>query len=327
MPGITPAGTAVTPVAAGWPITHGILVPSKFWRQMIRIEYAMTFLRRITTPQIASDVKNEGDEVVIRTGPVVQVRRGAIGGKPQYDVPVPTAQTLKVDRIYDWGFVVDDVERAQSDLDYVAEYQWSAGENTMVVMEEDYLATQYTTCAASNAGATAGAKSGQFNLGATGSILKINKGGTNGAVAAVDVLTRMRAVLSERNVPQGQMIFAMLPVWFTNMLFNSTLTYANAQVMGDDKSVLRTGELKPVAGVTPFETNLLAQTVDGGSVATEILFGCPDAVAFAMTMTKADSLKDKDIWGMLYRGRQVAGWKTVRDWRLGHVHAMPWPDA
>lgn len=103
-----------------------------------------------------------------------------------------------------WQFVADDVDKLQSDYDFIDDWATDAAQRLKIQIDTDILGAIYADAHASNQGATAGAKSGDINLGVTGTPLALDK--TN----ILDKLIDIGTVLTEQNVPDEDR-FVVLP--------------------------------------------------------------------------------------------------------------------
>ena len=89
-----------------------------------------------------------------------------------------------------------------------------AGMQMKIAIDTNILANVYSDADSNNSGATAGAKSGDINLGVTGTPLVVTK------ADILDVIVDCGTVLTEQDVPETQRSL-VIPVWFAGMILKS----------------------------------------------------------------------------------------------------------
>jgi hypothetical protein len=97
---------------------------------------------------------------------------------------------------------------------------------------------------------------------------------------------------------------------------------AQAQFMGDDKSMVRNGKIGQIDRFTVYVSNQLPKAAAnqdywGGAAASTakrrvLIAGHKSAVTFASQMTKVENLRNPRDFGDLVRGLNVFGFKTVQ---------------
>jgi len=261
------------------------------------------------------EIKDYGNTVNIRQLPDFTVKTYRKGQSLDYEQPSSTKVQLLIDKGRYWGFPTDAVDDKQTDMnDYTDQWGQVAMKQSQEAIDLDVLGNVYSDANASNKGATAGAISGDINLGVDG--------GVSVALTAADVVTKVLEcgqVLSEQNVPEEGR-WMVIPEWMATLLFGSDVKAAN--LMGDDTSILRNGKIGVLRGFTFYRSNQLSTGADGSAnTCTRILFGTNHAISFATQITKNEHLINPDTFGMLHRGLQVYGYKTVKDEALGVLFA------
>ena len=182
-----------------------------------------------------------------------------------------------------------------------------------IAIETSFLSTIYSDVHASNKGATAGAKTSAFDLGASGAPEQITK--TN----VLDYIIDCGSVLDEQNIPETGR-WMVIPVWMSGMIKKSDLK--DASMTGDPKSPIRSGLLGMIDRFTLYNSNLIATTADGGGqTAYNIIFGTNEAVTFATQLTETETIRSQDSFADKIRGLQVYGWKAVQPKAFGLLYA------
>ena len=276
------------------------LIPELYAKEFNIKYWAETLMPRISTGKFYEGVLGMGDKVYVAGTPSITTAAYTKGASLDAQVPTSTPITLTVDRARYFNLTLDDVDEKQSHLDVAGKYVEVGLKQMSQDIESEFFEDIVGAAHASNRGATAGAKSGAFNLGTTGAPLAIT------AANVVDVITRVRAVLAEQNATQSGKICIVAPVWFRYLLMNSELR--QAYVTGDNKSVLRSGLVGSIDGVDIYESNLLfSETMDGQS-GTHIYAFNPDAVSFIAQLNKSEKLRSTDTFATLFRSLMVYDW-------------------
>ena len=181
----------------------------------------------------------------------------------------------------------------------------AAAEDLKVAVDADILSAMLGDAAAANKGTTAGAISGNLDLGVTTTPEALTEANV------IEFILRMGQALDEQNAPEtGRWL--VIPSAMTALLKDSDLK--QAYLTGDSSSTLRNGKVGVVDRFTIYNSNNLPNGVAGGLAAGEyaIYAGIPSACAFAGQIVKNETLPNPDSFGELMRGLQVYGYKTVK---------------
>lgn len=298
------------PVASGVTSMTGTYVPEIWSGKMLVKFYTATVFGDICNTDYEGEIKNMGDTVHIRQTPDITISDYYLGQKLTYERPETTDLELYIDKGKKYAFSVNDVERVQSDLNYIEDWTDDAGEQMGISIDSSILSNVYADASSSNSGATAGYRSSSINLGASGAPLALDK--TN----ILDFIVDCGTVLDEYDVPHTQR-WLILPPLFCGMIKKSDLK--DASITGDSVSILRNGKMGMIDRFTLYSSNQIATTADGtGVTAHNIMFGHKAAITFASQLTKHEQLKNPDDFGDLVRGLQVYGYKVIKDQALGH---------
>ena len=300
------------PVAQGEPSYSGTYIPEVWSSKMLIKFYEGTVLTEVTNTDYEGEIKDYGDKVQIRTVPDIDISDYEKGQNLTVQRPTSANITLLIDKGKYFNFECKDLDKKQSDLPFVNKWAEDASNQMKIAIETDVFANVYTDAHASNKGATAGAVSSSYNMGVTGTPLVATREN------AVDILVDAGSVLSEQNVPETDR-FAILPVWYCNLLKKSDLK--DASMTGDDTSPLRNGLIGMVNGMKCYKSNLLADTTDGAYEVTNIMVGHITAITFATQLTKSEVIRNQNDFGDLTRSLQVYGYKVIKPESLVHVYA------
>jgi len=267
--------------------------------------YEATVLGEIANTEYEGDIASQGDKVIIRTTPTITIRDYSKGGTLQTERPTPETVELTIDKGKYWQLVADDVDKFQSDYNYIDDWTRDASEQLKIVIDTQVLGTIYADADAANSGATAGKISAGYNLGTAGVPFVLDK--TN----ILDYIVNLGSVLDEQNVPESDR-WLVLPVWACGMVKQSDLK--DASLAGDQTSILRNGRLGMIDRFMIYRSNLL----DVSGANTNIIAGHKSGLTFASQMLNSETLRAESTFGTLVRGLQVYGYKVIKPESIAH---------
>lgn len=315
-----PLGTPWSGAAPTTPYA-GNFIPEVWSGKLVEKFYEATVLGAIANTDYEGEIKNQGDTVNIRTRPDVAIADYTANMDLVVTRPSSAKIQLTIDQGKYFNVALDDVMELQSDIDMLSIWAEDAAEQMKIKVDQDvlgYLTTVagtngYDDIAAANKGATAGAISGDINLGfntlQTNAVL-VDNGGTN--ASPIDYILRCGQVLDEQNVPESGR-FMVIPAWFAALVKQSDLK--DASLAGDGTSILRNGRLGMIDRFTLYVSNLLLDTETTG--AFPVLFGTSSGLTFAAQFTKMETIRSERSFSNLLRGLQVYGRKVVKGEALG----------
>ena len=106
------------------------------------------------------------------------------------------------------------MDEYQADIDIMDDWAGDAGEQMKIAIDTDVLANIYSDVTAVNKGATAGFRSGDINLGVSGTPLLLTKANV------LEFIVDLGTVLDEQNVPEtGRWL--VLPAWICGLIKKS----------------------------------------------------------------------------------------------------------
>lgn len=258
------------------------------------------------------EIKNYGDAVIIRTVPDINIHDYVPGMTLVHQHPASDPVTMYIDQAHYFDFVIDDIHKAQTDLSLVDKWSGDASEKLKIKIDTNVLGTIPADVHASNKGAAAGAKSGAFNLGATGSPVTITKSNV------VDYIVHLGTVADEANWPESGR-WVVLPPLFANMIKRSDLK--DASLSGDGTSMLRNGRLGMIDRFVLYQSNLVASVTDGADTVHKVMAGHKDGLTFAAQMSKSETLRGESTFGDIIRGLTLYGFKVVKPEALALLYA------
>lgn len=287
----------------------------QLWSPKLLVKFYQTcVIGAISNTDYEGQIKQQGDTVYIRSRPTMTINTYVKGQGLTYETLTSTATSLAIDQGRSWSFVENAVDAKQTDLkNHISEWIDDGSKQLAINIDTAVLGAIYADAHASNRGITAGAISGNIDLGVAS--------GAGVALTASTILTKMvqcAQVLKEQNVPQQTPMWFVLPEWAISLLALSDIK--NASLTGDMVSPMRNGKIGQVYRFNVYSSNLLAtaaETSGPAATCTYALFGTNDALTFASQLTENESLKNPTDFGMLYRGLQVFGYSVVKPEALG----------
>ena len=288
------------PVASGRTQYSGNFIP-EIWSGKLQAKYyKTTVFSEIANTDWEGEIKGQGDKVHIRTIPTISVRDYTKGMNLTNEVPVSTPLELTIDYGKYFSVVVDDIDAHQADVKLMDMFTNDASQQMKIAIDALVLDGVKAAAATANKGATAGAISGNLNLGTDAAPVAFSKS------SALDTILNMGLALDEQNVPEeGRWI--VLPAWAGALIKGSELR--QAYLTGDSVSPLRNGKIGMIDRFTVYLSNNLPKTADGDSY---IMAGTRDAISFASQITNVETLRAQSTFGNIMRGLNVFGYKVTK---------------
>lgn len=291
------------PTVAGQPQYSGVFIPEIWSTKLIEKYYDSTVLSQISNTNYEGEIKNQGDKVIIRTMPTLDIHEYKIGQTLQHQRPNADTLELLIDKGFYWSAIIDDVVEKQQDIDQMNLWAADAAEQMKIKLDTRVLGSIVPDIAPENMGANAGRMSGNINLGETGAPIGLTKANI------LDYILWMGQVLDEQNVTeQGR--FLLLPFWATTLLKMSDIK--DASLTGDGNTPLRNGRVGIIDRFTIYNSNLLPRYTDGSATTTHLIAGTNYGLTFATQLTKTESLRAESTFGNIMRGLMVYGHKVIK---------------
>jgi len=246
-----------------------------------------------------------GDSVTIRTTPNITIANYTKGMTLPLEAPQSGTVNLNIDQAKFFNFVTDDIDKLQSDLDFVNDWTRDAAEQMKIVMDTEMLAYFVTGADAANTGITAGAISGAIDLGSAATPRVIT------SANVIDYIVDHEIVLDEQNVPaEGR--WMVLPARACGLIQTSSIR--DASLSGGNRSLLENGYVGKIGKFEIYNSNLLPTTQNAGPPATTdttCMAGHKSGITFASQMTDTETIRSQSTFGWLVRGLNVYGRQTV----------------
>jgi hypothetical protein len=300
------------------PSYSGTFIPTLWSAKLNAKFYAASVFAAITNTDWEGDISGLGDKVIINNIPDIAISDYTIGTSLSYQAPTPSTLELVIDKGKAFAFQVSDVLAYQSKLDMMDVFSNDASEQIKVAVDKQVLTGTFSNGASANKGATAGVKSGAFNMGTDTAPVTLT------AANVLQKILEMASVLDEQNVPETDRFVVLDPLTRT-LLLQSNI--AQAQFMGDPTSPVRNGLIGRIDRFDVYVSNQLptaaaglsfpdiygnTTSVSGALKRRAIMAGHRTAMCFASQMTKTETLRNPTDFGDLVRGLQVYGYKVVK---------------
>jgi hypothetical protein len=287
-------------VSPGRPDYSGNFIPEIWSGKLIENFYDATVLSAISNTDYEGEIRQMGDTVNIRTTPEITIKTYVKGQTLAVENPDKAKLQLVIDKGEYFACVEDDVDQVQSDIALMDQWSKDASERMKIKIDQRVLTDMLTDVSASNKGQTAGAISGNIDLGVAGTPEALTKSNV------IDLLINMGTVRDEANSPE-QDRFVIIPAKMAGLIKQSDLK--DASITGDGSSPLRNGRLGMIDRFTVYVSHNLKKT-SGGEFS--VIGGHKMGFTFASQMTNMETIRSETTFGNIIRGLQVYGYKVTK---------------
>jgi hypothetical protein len=196
-------------------------------------------------------------------------------------------QTLVIDQAKYFNFAVDDIDRAQQNVNVMDEAMRRAA-YSIRDKQDQFIAANYVNVPAANL------------IGSDASPI------TPTNANAYEYLVDLGVLLDQANIPtEGR--FCIVPSWFHGRLLKDD-RFVKAGTAATDQT-LRNGMVGEAAGFSILKSNNVPNTA---STKYKILAGHPMAYSFAQQITKLETFRPEKRFSDAVKGLSVYGGKLVR---------------
>lgn len=306
--------------AAGYNnLPNGVFTPAIFSQKVLKKFRKIAVAHQITNTDYSGEISDFGDTVHIISEPDVQVSAYTRGEQVTPTDLVDVDQLLTVDQANKFAFKVDDIEKAQSHIN------WES-------LAADRAAYKLNDAFDSNVLSYINTNSTTNTLGSTGTPQVITLSPTTGQFSPLGLMNRAARTLREQNVPMDD-LWCVAPPSFWELVEDENSKLMAVNITGDAASQLRPGIFDgkivegKVRGFDCYLSNNLpvgssgsASAGTGSNYWTSILFGHKSAAATATQIVKTESFRDPDTFADVVRGLNVFGRKVLRPEALYNVY-------
>jgi len=286
--------------SSGHPAYTGNFIPEIWSGKLIENFYDATVLAAISNTDYEGEIRNMGDTVNIRTTPEITIQTYVKGQTLSVENPDKAKLQLIIDKGEYFACVEDDVDQVQTDMNLMDMWSKDASERMKIKIDQRVLTDLLPDVSSNNKGQTAGAISGNIDLGVAGTPEALTTANVIGKI--VD----MGTVLDEANCPEGDR-FLVIPAKMAGLIKQSDLK--DASITGDGSSPLRNGRLGMIDRFTVYVSHNLKKTAGGEF---SVIGGHKMGFTFASQMTNMETIRSETTFGNIIRGLQVYGYKVVK---------------
>jgi len=302
------------PVAPGIQGYGSLLIPEIWSPLYVEEFYESSVLEAIANTDYEGEISSFGDKINIRMRPKVEIHDYVAGQDLEIQQPDQPMTSLLIDRGHYFNFLIKDLDQAQSDVQFLEEWTLDAAESMNERVNEVVLGEIYADVSADNQGATAGVRTGMFNLGVAGTPVGLTPANIIQKIG--DVAT----VLDEAKVPVRDR-WGVIPPWIANMIYASP--ERNALITGGNEDLLRKRYIGELANFKLFISNQLSMVTDGANKATNVIFGHRSSLTFASQLTESEVIRAERKFGSFARGLNVYGFNTIKTDAMSLLYATP----
>jgi len=193
----------------------GNFIP-ELWAPRMQIRfYKANVFRAISNNSYEGEIKQFGDTVHINTYPDIDIFDYVKGQKLPIQTPSSTPSSLTIDKGKAFNFLVDDVDKVQSRPDLTKEFGDTAGLQLAEEIDKDVIQGVYSDADSDNVGATAGAESNSYDMGAASAYESLTK------TTILDYIVDMGSILDEQNVPNDGKRWVVFTPWAAGLIRKS----------------------------------------------------------------------------------------------------------
>ncbi len=230
------------------------------------------------------DIKNSGDTVYIRSFGNVTVKTYA--GSITYDDLTSPLQTLLIDQKKYFAFKVDDVSKAQSNINIMSGYLERA-RVAIDLAKDGFLLAKHADVPSENV------------VGSEGTPIELTKDNIYSNFVAM-----AKALKKANAITKGQKPWIVINPDIEALLIQAP-EFIHATQSGDN--TLREGSIGKIAGLDV----LVCTNFDATAGKYYVLAGTNNAVTFASQVVEVESIRLQDSFDTAVRGLYVYGAKTV----------------
>lgn len=297
--------------AAGYPQASGVLIPEIWSGKLLTKFYASSVFPAICNTDYEGEISKQGDKVIIRTTPDVEIHDYVKGTPLRVQTPEAGKVELVIDQAKYFNVVIDDIDKFQADIPFMEAWTADAAEQMKIVQDRSVLGSVYADADAFNRGSTAGKISGDIDLGTTGTPVLLTKANI------VDFIVDLGTVLDEQDIPESERKI-VLPNWACALIKKSELK--DASITGDGTSMLRNGRIGMIDRFELFGSNNVASVVDGANRCFHAIANHKSAISWASQITNSEVIKAESTFGHFARGLHVYGFKVLKPGSLAHAY-------
>jgi hypothetical protein len=287
---------------------NGFFLPEIYSQKVQNFFRKASVVEAITNTDYTGEIAAFGDTVNIIKEPTITTYDYTRGATTTKTVLTDQELVLVVDQARAFKFIVDDIEKRMSHVNFKEVASSSAAYALKDQKDSNVLSYISDNISASAPDMVLGSDSATpaASIGAATGYIDVGFG--TGEVDPIDLLARFARMLDEQSVPEEDRWFVASPEFY-EVLSESSSKLLSVDYNGGQGSI-RNGLVSSglLRGFKMYKSN----NITDGSNANVCMAGHMSAVASAGTMLEVESLRDQDSFGDIVRGLHVYGRKVLR---------------
>ena len=266
-------------------LPSGNFIPEIWSMKMQAKFYARSVVPAIANTDYEGEIQGKGSKVIIRVIPTITIGDYGIGGTINYQDLTDEKIELIIDKAKYWAFKVDDVDKAQADIQIVNKSTQDAAEQMRIKVDQDVLGGVYSDA----------------NTALATTVVT--------AATVIGWIINAGTTLDEANVPEtGRWL--VIPPWIAAFIKQSDLK--QVMITGDNVSPLRNGLMGEIDRFKVYISNNLTLTGVAASGTYQCMAGTNHFISFASQFVRTDTLRLQNSFGDAIRGLKVYGYKATK---------------
>ena len=289
--------------------TNSFFLPSVYSKKVLNFFRKSSVIEAITNTDYSGEISAYGDSVNIIKEPVISVSAYTRNTDTTETRLTDAETSLVVDSANAFKFIVDDIEKNMSHVNFKEVASSSAAYSLKDAYDAAVLATMFAGVPASSPNHVLGADNAtDLGAGVFDGAGNIDLGQSE--TDPLDVMARMARLLDEQNVPEEGRWFVASPDFYEVLGQSSSKLLSvdyNAGQGSIRNGLVSSGKLR---GFDMYKSNNIAAT---SNAAGKVLAGHMSSTATANTILSTEVLRDPTSFGDIVRGLHVYGAKVLRD--------------
>lgn len=289
--------------------TNAFFLPEVYSKKVQNFFRKASVVEAITNTDYAGEINAYGDTVNIIKEPTITTYDYTRGSDTTQTLLTDQELTMVVDQARAFKFIVDDIEKRMSHVNWKEVASGSAAYALKDQMDSNVLTYISANASAASPDMVIGADDATADdLPNLGALESVHLGYATGTTDPIDLLSRMARLLDEQNVPEENRWFVATPEFY------EILSESNSKLLSVDYNAgsgsIRNGLVSSgtLRGFKMYKSN----NVPAGTNSNIALAGHISAVATAGTMLNVETLRDPTSFGDIVRGLHVYGRKVLR---------------
>jgi len=288
--------------------TNSFFLPSVYSKKVLNFFRKSSVIEAITNTDYSGEISAYGDSVNIIKEPVISVSAYTRNTDTTETRLTDAETSLVVDSANAFKFIVDDIEKNMSHVNFKEVASSSAAYALKDAYDAAVLATMFAGVPASSPNHILGSDSDtDLGAGVFDGVGNIDLGQSE--TDPLDVMARMARLLDEQNVPEEGRWFVASPDFYEVLGQSSSKLLSvdyNAGQGSIRNGLVSSGKLR---GFDMYKSNNIAATTNA---AGKCMAGHISSTATANTILSTEVLRDPTSFGDIVRGLHVYGAKVLR---------------